>query len=170
MACCCPSKSTPHTYLCQGRHISKDHTKEHSYPLACCCVQLSEYTLAGWEGKLFNPSVPSWGRYRSHLLQGSPLLLSLRFLTLQHRGVWNDSTPLWLAPGQCKIHCLWWFPHTLNGLWICVPQETRIFWTQTAPVIFICLQGRICGFSGGVVVKNSPANAGDTRDSVSIPG
>ena len=28
----------------------------------------------------------------------------------------------------------------------------------------------IMGFPGGTVVKNSPGNAGDTRDAVSIPG
>ena len=28
----------------------------------------------------------------------------------------------------------------------------------------------MCGFPGGTVVKNPPANAGDTRDAGSIPG
>lgn len=86
--------------------------------------------------KLFNPSVPSWGKAQVKLLQGSPLLLSLKFLTLQCRGIWCDSIPLWLAPGQ--DHCLWWFPHTLEWpLNICSSRDKYILDTESLSHIYL---------------------------------
>ena len=40
-------------------------------------------------------------------------------------------------------------------------QETFVFYNLCKPIV---------GFLGGSVVKNLPANAGDARDSSSIPG
>ena len=60
-----------------------------------------------------------------------------------------------------------------NGHNGCLKWTSVLITKLHAPAVVNLLRRNLCsylGFPGGAVVKNPPANAGDTRDADSIPG